>query len=329
MIARRRSTCRLARNAGAGFVTDYEAKDMLEIVFLGSGSGIPSTKRNPSAIWLQYGEDAMLWDCGEGTQLQMMKARTSFMRIDRIFITHWHADHWAGLIGLMQTMNMEGRRKALHIYGPEAERFVGDLLDLDYWGPRFRVIPHNVPFQGSDVTPVHETRDYTVFSIPVKHSVPSVGYAFHEHDVWNVDIRKANKFGLQQGPLVGKLKRDGKVRVAGKTVTLKQVGYIKKGIQVAYTGDTEPCKNLEKFCQGIDAIIHDATFMEGTEGRMHGDVKAAAKLAKKCGVHELMLTHFSRRYVDVKPLGEEARKIFRNTRVATDLLRVKIKKSSR
>ena len=302
---------------------------MLEIVFLGTGSGIPSTKRKPTSIWLQYGEDAMLWDCGEGTQLQMMKARTSFMKVDRIFITHWHADHWAGLIGLMQTMNMEGRKKTLHMYGPEAERFVSDLLDLDYWGPRFRVISHNVPFQGSEVTLVYEAKDYAIYSVPVKHSVPSVGYAFHEKDVWNVDIRKANKHGLQQGPLVGRLKRDGKVTVKGKTVTLKQVGYIKKGIQVAYTGDTEPCKNLEKLCQGVDMLIHDATFMEETKGRMHGDVTAAAKLARKCGVKELMLTHFSRRYVDVKPLGDEARKTFKPTKVATDLMRVKIKKSSR
>lgn len=302
---------------------------MLEIVFLGTGSGVPSTKRKPSSIWLQYGEDAMLWDCGEGTQMQMMKARTSFMRVDRIYITHWHADHWAGLIGLMQTMNMEGRKKDLHIYGPEAERFVSDLLDLDYWGPRFRVIPHNIPFQGSAVTKVHETKDYSIFSIPVKHSVPSVGYAFHEKDVWNVDIKKANKLGLQQGPLVGKLKREGKVKVGRKTVTMKQVGYIKKGIQVAYTGDTEPCRNLEKLSSGVDLLIHDATFMEESEGRMHGDVKAAAKLAKKSGVKELMLTHFSRRYVDVEPLGEEARKIFKATKVAKDLMRVRIKKSSR
>jgi ribonuclease Z len=302
---------------------------MLDIVFLGTGSGVPSTKRKPAAIWLQYGEEAMLWDCGEGTQMQMMKARTSFMRMDRIFITHWHADHWAGLIGLMQTMNMEGRKKALHIHGPEAGRFVSDLLDLDYWGPRFRVIAHDVPWEGNDFAPVHEAKDYTIYSIPVKHSVPAVGYAFHEHDVWNVDIVKANKLGLYQGPKVGELKRKGKVAVNGKTITMKDVGYLKKGIQVAYTGDTEPCKNLEKLCHGIDMIIHDATFMEENESRMHGDVKAAARLAKKCGAKELVLTHFSRRYTDVEPLGDEARKIFPSTRVARDLMRVQIKKSSR
>jgi ribonuclease Z len=302
---------------------------MLEIVFLGTGSGIPSKKRNPASIWLQYEDDAFLWDCGEGTQRQLMAARTSFMKINRIFITHWHADHWAGIIGLMQTMNMEGRGKPLHIYGPEAERFVGDLLDLDYWGPRFRVVPHNVPFEGNELRPVHDTKRFTVYSIPVKHSVPSVGYAFHEHDVWNVDIQKAGRFGLRQGPLVGRLKRDGKVRVGGKTVTLEQVGYVKKGIQVAYTGDTEPCRNLERLCQGVDLLIHDATFLEEREDRMHGDVKAAAGLARRCGVGELILTHFSRRYTNIRPLRDEAVKIFPNTRVAEDLMRVRLKRSKR
>lgn len=302
---------------------------MLEIVFLGTGSGIPSKRRNPASIWLQYEDEAFLWDCGEGCQRQLMQAKTSFMKIGRIFITHWHADHWAGIIGLMQTMNMEGRRNALHIYGPEAERFVGDLLDLDYWGPRFRVIPHNVPFEGSELTPVYEAKKFTIYSIPVEHTVPSVGYSFRENDVWNVDIKKAGKFGIRQGPLVGKLKRDGKVKVGGKLVKLEQVGYIKKGIQVTYTGDTEPCKNLEKLCQGVDLLIHDATFLEEREDRMHGDVKAAARLAKKCGVGELILTHFSRRYTDIKPLRDEAMKIFKNTGVAEDLMKIKLKASKR
>jgi ribonuclease Z len=302
---------------------------MLDIVFLGTGSGIPAKNRNPASIWLHYEDSALLWDCGEGTQKQMMLSRVSFMKISSIFITHWHADHWAGIIGLMQTMNMEGRTKPLHIYGPEAERFVGDLLDLDYWGPRFKVVAHNVPFQGTEFTPVLEAKKVSVFSIPVKHSVPAVGYAFHERDVWNVDIRKANKLGLHEGPLVGRLKRDGQVKVKDKTVTLKQVGYIKKGIQVAYTGDTEPCKNLEKLCHGADLLIHDATFLEEREDRMHGDVKAAARLAKKAGVAQLILTHFSRRYTDIKPLGDEAKKIFSNTKVAEDLMKIKLKRSVR
>src|SRR4030042_1202418 len=142
---------------------------MLEVVFLGTGSGVPRKKRNPAAIWLQYEAECMLWDCGEGTQRQLMNGGLNFMKINRIFITHWHADHWAGLIGLMQTMNLEKRKRALEIYGPEAERFVGDILDLDYWGPRFRVIGRDVPFEGNVVNTVLKEDRFKILSIPVEH----------------------------------------------------------------------------------------------------------------------------------------------------------------
>ena len=106
----------------------------MKIVFLGTSAMVPTAKRNHPAVLMINNGDYLLFDCGEGTQRQMAKARLSTAKIDYIFITHWHADHWAGLIGLMQTMNMEGRKKPLYIHGPEAERFIGDLLDLDYWG---------------------------------------------------------------------------------------------------------------------------------------------------------------------------------------------------
>ena len=149
---------------------------MLEIVMLGTGAGIPSRERNHPAIWLHYEEENMLWDCGEGTQRQILYAGINPMKIDNIFITHWHADHWAGLIGFIQTMNFEGRKKPLFIYGPEAERFVSDILDLGYWGPGFEIIAKPVPFEKNDETVIYETSDFFITSIPVKHSVPAVAY---------------------------------------------------------------------------------------------------------------------------------------------------------
>ncbi len=302
---------------------------MLEIVFLGTGSGIPSKNRAPPAIWIQYGPDCMLWDCGEGTQRQLMAARLSFMKLSRIFITHWHADHWAGLIGLMQTMNMEGRKTPLHIYGPDAERFVGDLLDLDYWGPRFRIISHNVPYEGSEPAHVYESSEYVILSIPAEHTVPAVAYAFQEREKWNVDIKKAEKlFGLKQSPLVGRLKKEGRVIWKGKSIALKDVGYKKPAIKVVYTGDTRICSNIEKLSGKSDILIHDSTFMEETENRMHSDVRSAARMARRAGVRSLILTHFSRRYQDTKPLRDEALKIFPSTKTARDFMRIVLKKQA-
>jgi ribonuclease Z len=298
---------------------------MLEIVFLGTGSGIPSRKRNHSAIWLHHEQENMLWDCGEGTQRQILRAGINFMKIDRIFITHWHADHWAGLIGLIQTMNMEKRKKPLYIYGPDAERFVADILDLDYWGPRFRVIAKNAPYEGTEITSLFRTGDFEILSTPVVHTVPAVAYCLKEKDRWNVDIKKAEKlYGLKQGPVVGRLKEQGKIVLKGKTINLEEVGILKRGAKVVYSGDTKPCATLIALAKDADVLIHDATFMEEMESMMHTGAKEAAESAKEANVKKLVLTHFSRRYLDMAPIEKEARSIFKNTILAEDFLQLKV-----
>ena len=300
---------------------------MLEITFLGTGSGPPTKARNHSAIFFHYDKHNLLFDCGEGTQRQMIIAKgISFMKLDHIFITHWHADHWIGLIGLLYTMNLEGRKRSLYIHGPDAERFIGDILDLDYWGTGFRVIPKSVPSEGNKETKVYETDDFEITSIPTKHTVPSVAYAFRERDKINVDIKKAERlFGLRQGRLVGKLKEKGEIVFKGKKITLKDVGVKKPGVKVVYSGDTEPCDNIVEISKNADLLIHDSTFFEVMEDRMHSGAKEAAKIAKKAGVKSLFLTHFSRRYTNLKELEEEARKVFRNSFAAKDFMRVVVK----
>ena len=299
---------------------------MLEIIFLGTGSGIPDKKRNHSSIWVQHEEECMLWDCGEGTQRQLMEVKKSFMKIDRIFITHWHADHWAGLIGLMQTMNLEHRKKPLYIDGPEAERLVSDILDLDYWGPRFEIKAINVPFEGEKPVVVYHSKHFDILSISVKHTIPSVAYAFREHDYWNVDIKKAEKkYGLKQGPMVGRLKEKGEIKHNGKTIKLKDVGSLKPGIKAVYSGDTKYCKNLVTLSKGADLLIHDATFADGKETRMHSGVRDAAEVARRAKVKKLILTHFSRRYRQTSELEKDAKKVFKNTVAAHDFMRIELK----
>jgi ribonuclease Z len=298
---------------------------MIEITFLGTGSSIPTKKRNHASIWMRHEGEVMLFDCGEGTQTQILKSGHNFMRINRIFITHWHADHWAGLIGLILTMNMEDRKKPLYIYGPEADRFVRDILDLGYWGAGFRLIPKHVPYEGDEITSVLKTKDFEITSIPVEHSVPAVAYCFKENDTVNVDILKAEKvYGLRQGPLVGKLKDKGSITYMGKKITLKDVGYTKRGAKVVYTGDTSPCDNVVKISESADLLIHEATFTEEIEDRRHSGAKEAAEIARKAKVKKLILTHFSRRYADEKVLEKEARKIFRNSKAAKDFMTLKV-----
>jgi len=302
---------------------------MIIITFLGTVSGIPSLKRNHPAIALEYFtdyRDVLLFDCGEGTQKQLMKSGISFMQINKIFITHWHADHFAGLIPLIQTMNLENRKKPLTIYGPEAERFVSDIIDLGYFGLRFPVRAVNVPFEGSEISLIDETEDYKLTSIPVLHSVPTVAFCFQEKDKWNIDEGKLKKLGIKRGPWLKKLKKSGKLEWKGKKVKIEDVGYVKKGLKTVYSGDTKPCDNIVKISKNADLLIHDGTFLEEDVGEAaHADVKEAAKLAKKAKVKQLILTHISRRYTDLKELEEEARKVFKNSKVAYDFMKVKLK----
>lgn len=303
---------------------------MIDVTFLGTVSGIPSRDRNhPAIIFEYYGEqkDTLLFDCGEGTQKQMLIAGINFMDIDKIFITHWHADHFAGLIPLIQTMNLEKRKKLLQVFGPEAERFVADIVDLGYFGLRFEIEAINVPFEGDAITKIYETDEYEVQSIPVLHTVPAVAYAFVEKEKWNVDLNKLKKLGLQRGAWLKKLKSEGRAEYKGKVVKLEQVAEQTAGKKIIYTGDTKPCDTVKKISENADLLIHDGTFLEEdiTEKAHHADAKAAAKLAKQAKVKQLILTHLSRRYKDVKPFEDEARKIFENTRIAHDFMKVSLK----
>lgn len=306
---------------------------MLQITFLGTVSGIPSKDRNHSAIIFEHYTDTketLLFDCGEGTQKQIMSSGISFMDIDNIFISHWHADHFAGLIPLIQTMNMEKRKKELKIFGPEAERFVADIIDLGYFGLRFPVEAINVPFEGSEITKIFETDEFEILSIPMLHTVPSAAYCFKEKDRWNIDLNKLKELGLKRGHWLKKLKKQGEAEYRGKKIKIEDVANSKEGIKIVYTGDTKPNDNTVKISKGADILIHDGTFLELDEskGKYHADVGEAAKIAKKSNVKQLILTHISRRYNsdDIKKMEEKAKKIFPNTLVAHDMMKVELRK---
>lgn len=304
---------------------------MIEVTFLGTVSGIPTTKRNHPAIVLEYSSDereVLLFDCGEGTQKQFMKSGISFMKVSKIFITHWHADHFAGLIPMIQTMNLEKRKKPLKIFGPEAERFVSNILDLGYFGMRFEIEAVNVPFTGEEATKVDETEEYEVHSIPVYHTVPTVAYLFKEKDRWAIDTEKMKKMKLRRGRWLKELKKKGRAKYRDKEIKIEDISDVKPGLKVVYSGDTRPCENVVKISKGVDLLIHDGTFLEEDEGKAHADVTQAAKIAKKANVKQLVLTHLSRRYAtkaDIDEIREAAQKVFPNTRVADDFMKVKLK----
>lgn len=290
----------------------------IEITILGSGSAIPTMERKHPAILLKYEADYMLFDCGECAQLGLQKAKISPMKIKRIFVTHWHADHFAGIIPLIETLHMLGRKKPLEVYAPEAERFVETMLELSYWSFGFKIKPVDVSFEEEER--IVREKKYEICSFPVSHSIPAVGYIFREKDHWKILPSKVKELGIPREKLQ-ELKERGKLKVDKKIVKISEVARKIEGRKVIYSGDTLPIKELfEKSRNAV--LIHDATFVEPVKGRAHASIKEVCELARTHGVKKLILTHISRRYRDHSQLVREARKYFKNSIVAKDGMRI-------
>jgi ribonuclease Z len=296
----------------------------INIRFLGTGAAIPTLKRRHAAILFHFGSEYFLFDCGEGTQLQMDKAKISPMKLSKVFISHWHADHFSGLLPMIESLHLSRRTEPLEIYGPEASRFIDALVELSYWGVGFEVRPKDVG-EESAVEKIVDAENYEIYSIRVEHSVPAVGYCFKEKDHWGIDAAKAKKLGLE-GRQLRTIKDDGKIKVGSKTILLEQIAKKKEGRKVVYSGDTVPCEQLFEMARGADLLIHDSTFVEMPDvDRPHASAVEVAKLAKKYKVKKLVLTHLSRRYKTSKEVLDAVKPIFDNVVVAEDLMGITLK----
>lgn len=306
---------------------------MIVVTFLGTVAGIPLKNRNHPAIAVEYFSTkkyTLLFDCGENTQKQLMKAGISYMEIDQIFITHWHADHFAGLLPLLATMNLEKRRKKLEVYGPEASKFVSLIEQLSYFGTNFKIKAIDVNYEGEEVEKIFSTPEFAIYSIPVEHTVPAVAYCLKEKDSWKIVPSKLKQLGLKKGKWLKKLKKLGKCRIKGKEVKIEEVATLKKGFKIVYTGDTKPCSNVVKISRDADLLIHDGTFFEDLADKKpaHASFKQAVEIAKKANAKHLILTNISRRYQEeeLRKMEEEAKKLFPNAIIARDFMQVILKR---
>jgi len=303
----------------------------IELVFLGTTAGVPTKKRNHAAVYLKYQSEqefSCLFDCGEGTQRQMLFAGVNFMRINDVFITHWHADHFAGLLGLLETMNLEGRTEPLNIYAPEAEKFVEILLSLGYSTKDFDVFAKDVWFEGINKQVLLDNSEFRITSIPMKHSIPAAAYAFEEKERVKIDREKAKKLGLPEKSKIYRLiKEKGSADFRGKEITLEDISIIEKGKKIVYSGDTQVNKNMLKLAEGADMLIHDSTFFDGDEEEKsyrHASFEDVLQLAKQAKVKQVILTHISRRYQDENELKDKI-KNYPNARIAEDFMRIVLK----
>ncbi|MEM3623481.1 MAG: ribonuclease Z [Candidatus Bathyarchaeia archaeon] len=300
----------------------------LHITFLGTAGSVPTPKRSLPSILIQRKGEQIMFDCGEGVQRQMIKAKAGFHKKMKIFITHMHGDHVLGLPGLLQTMALLDREKRLDVYGPPGiKHFLEGIRETVQFVLTFPVEVHEIEKAGI----ICEEEEYFVQAVWANHVIPSLAYALIEKPrPGKFYPEKAKALGVPEGPLWSKLQHGKKVKLSnGRVVKPEDVtGPPRPGRKIVYTGDTRPFKSFTKFAFGADLLIHDATLgdemAERAEEDGHSTPEQAARNAKKSKVKQLILTHVSARYDDASILFEQAKKIFKNTRVAEDFMRIEI-----
>ena len=299
----------------------------MRIVLLGTGAALPTPERRTSAAALLYEGETLLFDCGEGTQLQLRKAGLRHGRLSRIFITHMHGDHVIGIMGLLMTMELSGRERPIELYGPPAlADYVATSTRLLSTGFRYPIIFHE-----ARAGVVCQTDTYTVECLPLNHRILTYGYALQEQDKpGTFDVARAEALGIPQGPLYGHLQRGQAVTLSGgRTVYPHDVlGPPKRGRRVAYCLDTRPCPEGATLARDADLLMHDSTLAPGAEQEAaqkgHSTSRQAAVLAKEAGVKRLVLTHISSRYTDARELLRGLEGLHDEVIVARDLMELTV-----
>jgi ribonuclease Z len=294
------------------------------VIFLGTGGGIPTVERSLPAMLVQRQGEQLMFDCGEGVQRQMMKAKVGFHKKIKIFVSHMHGDHVLGLPGLLQTMALLNRQKKLEVYGPEGiKQFLESIRESLQFGLTFPIEIHEV----YDVGVVCEEKDYSVEAVWANHVVSGLAYALEEKlRPGKFYPEKAMVLGVPEGELWSKLQHGGEIKLADGSVVCPEdvMGLPRKGRKIVYSGDTRPFKDFVKFAADADLIVHEATFddslSEKAEVDGHSTPSQAGLQAKKAKAKKLVLTHISARYTDAGLLLEQARKVFKKTLVAEDFM---------
>jgi ribonuclease Z len=300
---------------------------MLTITLLGTGAAVPSVDRNVAALAVQREGETILFDCGEGTQRQMMRYGVSFA-FREIFFTHYHADHMLGVTGLLRTLGLQDRTTPITLYGPRgAQRILGAAVGLGIERNRFEVEIVEIA-----VGERLNRGDYDIVAFQTDHRADTVGYALVEHTrLGRFNPDKARELAIPEGPLWGRIHKGEAIELPdGRRVEPAElVGEPRRGRKLVYTGDTRPCASVVEAAAGADLLVHEATFGEEERARAvetgHSTAAQAAEVARQAGARRLVLTHISPRYTrDAPELLAEAKAVFPETLVARDGLTIDV-----
>jgi len=290
---------------------------------LGTSAMVPTKTRNHSAIFLSFGSEGLLFDCGEGTQRQLKLAGIKLTKITKIFISHWDGDHILGIPGLIQSLASEDPSKTLNIYGPvgskEKIEFLKKALNFEI----------QIEVKVTEITDgtIIDSAEYQVDCASLEHTKPCFGFSFIEKNRRKIKVAKIKELGIPEGPLLGKLQKGESVKFKNKTISPDDTTSVIKGKKITYIADTRKCKNAVTLAEDSDILISESTYArkerEKADTYFHMTSSEAAEIAHASNSKKLILTHISQRYKDPNDLLDEAREIFPNTDLGFDLMKIK------
>jgi len=299
----------------------------MKLVFLGTSAAQPTIERGMTCICLVLDKEILMFDAGEGAQIAFQKAKLGWNKKMKIFVTHLHGDHCVGILGLLQTMSLQNRTESLDIFGPPGiDEFLAANLKILNFGLTFPVRIIKIK-EG----PVFDDPAYAIHVCEAEHSIPAYSYLFAEKDrPGKFYPEKAKQMGVPEGELWHELQSGKEVKVGEKTIKPSDVmGEKRSGRKIGISGDTRPTKKLEEFFRGCDYITFDSTYSDTLRDKAkenyHSTSVEAAELAKRAGVSNLILTHFSARYDDAEELVKEAKAVHGSAIAAKDLMEIEIK----
>ncbi len=290
---------------------------MIDITFLGTAGSLPTKERSLPSIALSHDGNLFLFDCGEGTQMQMMRYGINPAKLKAIFLSHIHGDHVIGIAGLVRTLALNNRRDELKIFIPKGfENAVRNLIVFDR-----PIIGYPINIIGMQSGRIYRGKDFAVSAFKLNHNVSTYGFIFKEDDKINFLKDKCARLGIK-GTMFAELGKKGYVRVNGKRITTKGLTIPKPGKKVVYAADTRPSKSTITAARNADVLIHESSFTSEYKNlaaaRKHSTVTEAAGIARNAKAKMLVVTHFSARYKSLDPIRKEAKQTFRNTIAATD-----------
>ncbi len=298
----------------------------LDLVFLGTSGSMPTAQRAPTATLVRRGGERLLFDCAEGTQRQLLRSAIGLVELREVFLTHYHADHYLGLPGMLKTFALRGRTVPMTVYGPPG------LRDL-FAGLRriFGKLTYELVLVELRPGESLERGDYRLVAFPVEHGVPALGYAVVEEPrPGRFDVEAADALGISAGPERGALQRGEAITLPdGRTITPDAVlGLPRPGRKVVLAADTVPAQSVLEAARGADVLVHEATFLDEERDRAretaHSTALGAAELARAAEVGMLVLTHLSNRYFGPE-VAREARAVFPDTVVPKDFDMIEVR----